>query len=226
MEYKVLLIEDDSQIREIIGDSFMAKSENSMRLFCAEDGVTGLEMALSEEFDLVILDIMLPGIDGFSVMRSIRKQSDIPVIFLTARTREDDVLYGYQLGCDDYITKPFSTAALYAKALALINRDKHMVRSFVKTCGAIEVDTRALTVKVSGEEVNLSPIEYKILLSLLENTGWVVERDTIIRKVWGSDYYGGTRVVDNHIKRLRRSLGEGGKQIKTMISKGYKLMEE
>lgn len=226
MEYKVLLVEDDIQIREIIEDSFTAKSENSMKLSFAEDGVTGLEMALNGEFDLVILDIMLPGMDGFSIMRSLRKEKDVPVIFLTARTREDDVLYGYQLGCDDYITKPFSTATLYAKSLALINRDKHTVRSYVKACGAIAVDTRALSVSVSGKEVTLTPIEYRILLCLLENKGWVVERDTIIRKVWGSDYFGGTRVVDNHIKRLRRSLGEAGTQIKTMISKGYKLTEE
>lgn len=226
MEYKVLLVEDDVQIQEIINDSFNAKSDRSIRLSQAFDGETGREMALNEEFDLVILDIMLPGIDGFSIMRAIRKEKDVPVIFLTARTAEDDILHGYSLGCDDYVTKPFSTATLYAKVIALINRDKHTIRNYVLECGDISIDTRALSVKVSGEEKTLTPIEYRILLVLMEHKGWVVERETLISKVWGNDYYGGTRVVDNHIKKLRKSLEEGGKQIKTVISRGYKLLGE
>lgn len=226
MEYKVLLVEDDCQIREIIEDSFKAKSENTIQMSTAEDGETGLYKVLNEEYDLIILDIMLPGIDGFSIMRQLRKTKDVPVIILTARSREEDILYGYELGCDDYVTKPFSTATLYAKSIALIKRDKHTVRSFAQSCGAITIDTRALSVSVNEKEVALTPIEYKILLCLMEHKGWVVEREFILNRVWGSDYYGGTRVVDNHIKRLRQSLGEAGKQIKTAISKGYKLTEE
>ena len=144
MQYSVLLVEDDAQIREIITDSFMEKSSDTIKITTADNGEIGLELAESAQFDLIILDVMLPGIDGFSIMRAIRKRSDVPVIILTARTREEDILYGYELGCDDYVTKPFSTATLYAKVLALINRDKRTVTSHVISCGLISVDTRAL----------------------------------------------------------------------------------
>lgn len=225
MNYKILLVEDDDQICEIIEDSFTAKSEGGMKVQCVENGERGLETALFEEFDLILLDIMLPGMDGFSIMRQIRRQKDVPVIFLTARAGEADVLRGYELGADDYITKPFSTAALYAKVLALINRDKGTVLSHNVSCGKITIDTRALLVYADGKEVTLPPLEYQMLLYLMENKGWVVDREQLIRKVWGSRFYGGTRVVDNHIKNMRSLLGEAGSQIKTVVSKGYKLSE-
>ena len=225
MQYNVLLVEDDAQIREIITDSFSEKSSDTIKITTADNGETGLELTESTEFDLIILDVMLPGIDGFSIMRSIRKRSDVPVIFLTARSREEDILYGYELGCDDYVTKPFSTATLYAKVLALINRDKRTVTSHVISCGVISVDTRALSVSVSGEEIALPPVEYRLLMCLLQNKGWVVDRERLLNTVWGQDYYGGTRVVDNHIKKLRQLLKEGGKQIKTVISQGYKITD-
>ena len=225
MQYNVLLVEDDAQIREIITDSFSEKSSDTIKITTADNGETGLELTESTEFDLIILDVMLPGIDGFSIMRSIRKRSDVPVIFLTARSREEDILYGYELGCDDYVTKPFSTATLYAKVLALINRDKRTVTSHVISCGVISVDTRALSVSVSGEEIALPPVEYRLLMCLLQNQGWVVGRERLLNTVWGQDYYGGTRVVDNHIKKLRQLLKEGGKQIKTVISQGYKITD-
>lgn len=223
MGYRILLIEDDCQLREIIEDSFKAKSEGNMEIVSVDDGAIGLETALYEDFDLILLDIMLPGLDGFSVMRTLRKSKDVPIIILTARTKEDDVLHGYQLGCDDYVTKPFSTATLYAKVLALINRDKRTVVTHTLTCGDITIDTRALTVTVAGEEILLQPTAYNLLCCLVEHKGWVVDRETLITKVWGSDFEGGTRVVDNHIKKLRKSLGSSGKQIKTIISKGYKI---
>lgn len=225
MQYSVLLVEDDAQIREIITDSFSEKSSDTIKITTADNGETGLELAGSAEFDLIILDVMLPGIDGFSIMRSIRKRSDVPVIFLTARSREEDILYGYELGCDDYVTKPFSTATLYAKVLALINRDKRTVTSHVISCGVISVDTRALSVFVSDEEITLPPVEYRLLMCLLQNKGWVVDRERLLNNVWGQDYYGGTRVVDNHIKKLRQLLKDGGKQIKTVISQGYKITD-
>jgi DNA-binding response OmpR family regulator len=225
MQYSVLLVEDDAQIREIITDSFMEKSSDTIKITTADNGEIGLELAESAQFDLIILDVMLPGIDGFSIMRAIRKRSDVPVIILTARTREEDILYGYELGCDDYVTKPFSTATLYAKVLALINRDKRTVTSHVISCGVISVDTRALSVSVSGEEIALPPVEYRLLMCLLQNKGWVVDRERLLNTVWGQDYYGGTRVVDNHIKKLRQLLKEGGKQIKTVISQGYKITD-
>ena len=225
MQYSVLLVEDDAQIREIITDSFSEKSSDTIKITTADNGETGLELAGSAEFDLIILDVMLPGIDGFSIMRSIRKRSDVPVIFLTARSREEDILYGYELGCDDYVTKPFSTANLFAKVFALINRDKRTVTSHVISCGVISVDTRALSVFVSDEEITLPPVEYRLLMCLLQNKGWVVDRERLLNNVWGQDYYGGTRVVDNHIKKLRQLLKDGGKQIKTVISQGYKITD-
>ena len=225
MLMKILLIEDDLQIGEIITDSFEARSEGNAKVNTVCNGMDGLQEALENDYDLILLDVMLPGLDGFSIMRSLRKQKDVPVIFLTAREREEDILYGYELGCDDYVTKPFSPATLYAKSVALINRDKHIVGSHLLNCGEIEVDTRALKVAVNGEEVELPPIEYKLLMYLLEHKGWVIERETLLNCIWGNDYYGGTRVVDNHIKNLRKSLKGAGKQIKTVVTKGYKIDE-
>ena len=225
MLMKILLIEDDLQIGEIITDSFEARSEGNAKVNTVCNGMDGLQEALENDYDLILLDVMLPGLDGFSIMRSLRKQKDVPVIFLTAREREEDILYGYELGCDDYVTKPFSPATLYAKSVALINRDKHIVCSHLLSCGEIEIDTRALKVAVSSEEIELPPIEYKLLMYLLEHKGWVIERETLLNCVWGNDYYGGTRVVDNHIKNLRKSLKGAGKQIKTVVTKGYKIDE-
>lgn len=219
----ILLIEDDAQIGEIITDAFEARSDNTVKVQIVTNGDEGLERALNDEYDLILLDVMLPKLDGFSIMRSLRREKDVPVIFLTAREREEDVLYGYELGCDDYVTKPFSPATLYAKVNAIINRDKRMVISHLMECGDICVDTKALRVTVSNEEIELPPLEYKLLVYLLEHKGWVVERDRLLDYVWGRDYFGGTRVVDNHIKNLRKYLKDAGKQIKTVITKGYKI---
>lgn len=225
MLMKILLIEDDLQIREIITDSFEVRSEGNAKVNSVSNGMDGLQEALDHDYDLILLDVMLPGLDGFSIMRSLRKHKDVPIIFLTAREREEDILYGYELGCDDYVIKPFSPATLYAKSVALINRDKHIVGSHLLHCGEIEIDTRALKVAVCGEEIELPPIEYKLLTYLLEHKGWVIERETLLNCIWGIDYYGGTRVVDNHIKNLRKSLRGAGKQIKTVVTKGYKIDE-
>lgn len=219
----ILLIEDDAQIGEIITDAFEARSDNTVKVQIVTNGDEGLERALNDEYDLILLDVMLPKLDGFSIMRSLRREKDVPVIFLTAREREEDVLYGYELGCDDYVTKPFSPETLYAKVNAIINRDKRMVISHLMECGDICVDTKALRVTVSNEEIELPPLEYKLLVYLLEHKGWVVERDRLLDYVWGRDYFGGTRVVDNHIKNLRKYLKDAGKQIKTVITKGYKI---
>ena len=127
MKYKILLVEDDPQIREILEDYITQKSENRIRLVTAEDGDAGMERLLDEVFDLVLLDVMLPGMDGFALCREIRRDSACPIIFLTAKSREEDLLYGYDLGCDDYITKPFSLAELYAKINALLKRSKGLV---------------------------------------------------------------------------------------------------
>ncbi len=226
MTYRLLLVEDDAQITETIVDFFSAQSEGICTIETAADGTEGLHMALSGGFDLILLDVMLPGLDGFSICRSIRAASDVPLLFLTARAREEDVLYGYTLGCDDYIIKPFSLAALYAKTLALLKRAKGTVLSRTLTCGGITLDPLTLSVTASGQPVTLPAKEFALLQYLMEHKEWVVSRDQLLDRIWGSDFFGSDRVVDTHIKKLRKALGAAGKQIRTVISRGYQLTEK
>jgi len=226
MVFKLLLVEDDAEIREIISDYFTEKSSETFDIDFARTGNEGIEKCLEKEYDLVLLDIMLPGIDGFTICRELRKVSDIPIIFITAKHSEGDRLYGYQLGCDDYITKPFSLAELYAKIMALLKRSKGMVRNEVITAGCIKLDPYRCTVFVNDKEVLLAPMEFAILKILMENQGKVISRESFIIRLWGYDFDGNERVVDNHVKKLRKALGEGGKQIKTVFKMGYKLEVE
>ena len=224
MAYRLLLVEDDNQIREVINDYICAKEKNQFELIVAENGAKGLEFIEREEFDLIMLDVMLPEIDGFSLCRAVRRRSDVPVLFLTARIREEDRLYGYELGCDDYICKPFLLSELLAKINALINRSKGMVVSKEIVCGRIKVNPKKLLVTVDDKEVELPPKEYEILCFLMEHPNWVISRDMLLDGIWGRDYFGENRVVDNHVKKLRKALGTAGNQIKTVISKGYKIV--
>lgn len=223
MQYHILLVEDDSQIQEIIEDYFSEKGAEQIKLHIAKDGETGMEKIYEREYDLVILDVMLPGIDGFELCKQLRKESICPIIFLTARGREEDILYGYDLGCDDYIVKPFSPAELYAKVQALLKRAKGMVGVKVLTCGNISLNPAKLHVEVSGNIVELPPKQYALLKYLMEHKGRVVERENLLTRIWGYDYDGNERVVDNHIKKLRKALGSEGSRIKTVFTKGYKL---
>ncbi|MDE6624904.1 MAG: response regulator transcription factor [Lachnospiraceae bacterium] len=225
MAYNVLLVEDDSQIREIIEDYFSEKGRDCMLLSVAKDGDEALERIYEQEYDLVILDIMLPGTDGFTICRELRKDSDCPVMFLTARGREEDILRGYDLGCDDYIVKPFSPAELYAKVGAVLRRSKGLANAGQLICGAISLNAVSFEVYVDGEPVTLPPKEYALLKYLMEHKKQVVQRDTLLIRIWGYDYDGNERVVDNHIKKLRKALGTAGKQIKTVVTQGYKMEE-
>ena len=225
MGYSILLAEDDPQIREIITDYFSQKSDGELNLTCAENGTDALGLFMHTEYDLIMLDIMMPGIDGFSLCREIRAKSDVPVLFLTARAREEDLLYGYELGCDDYVIKPFSLAALYAKCLALLKRASGTILIPELVCGRIRMNLRTLAVTADGCPVELAPKEFALLKFLLEHKNWVVSRDMLLDRIWGADYYGSDRVVDNHIKKLRRKLGNAGNQIRTVITKGYRLTE-
>ena len=225
MAYHILLVEDDAQIREVIEDFFCAKSQREMQLHIAKDGTEGLAAVYEREYDLCLLDIMLPGADGFEICRNIRENSIVPIIFLTARGREEDVLFGYHLGCDDYMVKPFSLAELYAKCQALIKRSKGMVASTEMVCGKITLNPVRFTVKVADVPVDLPPKQYALLKYLMENKDRVLERELLLTRIWGYDYEGGERVVDNHIKKLRKALGEAGEQIKTVLKKGYKITD-
>lgn len=217
MAHRLLIIEDDERLREITCDYFKAKG---FQVSVAEDGAAALDVLETDVFDIVFLDIMMPGIDGFSVCRAIRSQSDIPVVFLTARSREDDMLFGYELGADDYITKPFSLPVLHAKALALLARSDTAERG-IYDFGGLVVNTNSRTATTDGKAVDLAPKEYELLLYLMRNKGIVLSRDKILDAVWGMDYFGDTRAVDTHIKKLRAALGGSANHIRTVIKGGY-----
>ena len=219
--YRVLLVEDDSQIREVIGDYFGRREKIALDL--AQDGNMGLSKILNEEYDLIILDVMMPGIDGFELCKIIRKRSDIPVVFLTGKVREEDVLYGYELGADDYIVKPFSIAILYSKLMALLERTTavHEERKII-TSGEITLDPLKLEVTVSGSTIDLPPKEYQILKYMMEHPGVAVTRRLLLAVAWGGDDFISERVIDNRVKNLRKLLHKEGSRIKTLIGVGYR----
>ena len=220
--YKVLLVEDDLRIREVIGDYFGRRDEIELDL--AEDGKTGLIKILNACYDLIILDVMMPGLDGFELCKIIRKRSDVPIMFLTGKTREEDVLYGYELGADDYIVKPFSIAVLYSKILALLGRTKTEVKEHkILRVGEISLDPVKFEVTVAGEIVDLPPKEYQILKFMMEHPDTAISRKLILAVAWGDDMYITERVIDNRVKNLRKKLRKEGARIKTLIGVGYKL---
>ena len=222
MGYRVLIVEDEPRLREVLCDYFLSKGDCPIE---AADGMKVLELAEQQEFDAVLLDIMMPELDGFSVCRTLRRDSNVPIIFLTALSDEDDKLYGYELGADDYVTKPFTMSVLYAKTMALIKRSRGDMRSSdnrIEVAG-ITVDTTAHKVYLGRKEVILTPKEYSLLLCLMRNKNMVLSREQLLVKCWGYDYEGESRAVDTHIKRLREKLGDHAGCIKTVIKAGYVL---
>ena len=221
MDYHILIAEDEPKIRMILQDYFHSRGD---RVTPASDGLQALELTKEQTYDAVLLDIMMPGLDGFAVCRSLRKESDVPILFLTALSDEDDKLCGYELGADDYITKPFSLAVLYAKVSALIKRRRgNMLTGDLLTAGDISVRLSTRQVFCAGDEVKLTPKEYALLECLLRHKNLVLSREQLLVKCWGYDYEGEARAVDTHIKRLREKLGENGSLIKTVIKAGYRL---
>ena len=221
MELKILIAEDEPRLREVLCDYFLSKGDFPT---AAPDGLTALVLASEKEFDGVLLDIMMPGLDGLSVCRALRKRSDVPIIFLTALSDEEDKLLGYELGADDYVTKPFSMSVLYAKLTALIRRSRGNLKTADRLAAAgisLELSTRK--VFAGGREIALTPKEYSLLLCLMRNRNIVMSREQLLVKCWGYDYEGESRAVDTHIKRLREKLGEQAACIKTVIKAGYKL---
>lgn len=221
MNYRILIAEDEENLRNVLCDFFRSRGDEPVP---AANGTQALELAQEQEFDGVLLDIMMPGLDGFSVCRALRRGSNVPIIFLTALSDEDDKLYGYELGADDYVTKPFTMSVLYAKLTALINRSRGSILSADRlTAGEISIRLSAQQVFVSDREVSLTPKEYTLLLCLMRNRGIVLNREQLLVKCWGYDYEGDSRAVDTHIKRLREKLGPAANHIKTVIKSGYKL---
>ncbi len=221
--YRILLVEDDPNIREMICDYFHDKSDGSLRVEVADNGQDGIVMAYENAYDLLILDVMLPEQDGFEVCREVRGTSDVPILFLTARVTEEDMLKGYALGCDDYITKPFPLSVLYEKVRALLKRSKGLVRSHLLTAGTLTMNPNNGMVFSGESEVKLTAREYAILKLLLENKGRIVSRETIIVRLWGYDTDADERVLDNHIRNIRKALGDNGRLIKTVIRRGYRI---
>ncbi|MDO3412243.1 response regulator transcription factor [Saccharibacillus sp. CPCC 101409] len=225
MKRTILLVEDDVLMREFMTDYFKKDSWNVLE---AGDGREALELFELHEIDLIVLDIMMPEIDGWSVCRRVRKKSGVPIIIITARADDDDQIMGFELGADEYVTKPFSPKVLVARAAALLKRAEGTLgrEEDVLSYGGITINKRAYTVEVDGESVGLSPKEYDLLLLLTRHTGAVLERDEILNAVWGIDYFGDPRAVDTHIKKLRAKLGGEGRHIRTVIGTGYKFEVE
>lgn len=223
--YKILLIEDDRSIQQMLKEYFLLKNKSLFTIDSAFDGQSGLEKLYENTYDLLLLDINLPDCNGFEICKEIRKHSDIPVMFITARLAQEDILKGYTLGCDDYIVKPFSLPVFYEKSLALIKRAKGLVRSNVLTAGTLSLNPNNSKVISDGKEIRLTATEYDILKLLLENKNTVVTREKIIMTVWGYDCDTDERVLDTHIKNLRKRLGANAKYLKTVVRKGYRIEE-
>ncbi|MBO4579909.1 MAG: response regulator transcription factor [Clostridiales bacterium] len=220
---KLLIVEDTFQIREAVTDFFEQKSAGAFQIDCACDGDEGMRAVTDNDYDLVILDIMLPGPSGFEICRKLRQKSDCPIVFLTALGTEDNILSGYEMGADEYMVKPFSLKVLYTKCLVLLDRaGKRKQEERVLESGQIKLYPSRMQVFVGEDEIDLAPKEYFLLKALLENKGHVLGRSKLLDLVWGLDFFGSDRVVDSHIKKVRHKLGPAGDQIKTVIGGGYK----
>lgn len=218
----VLIVEDEARIRDIVRDYFFA---HGFACDLARDGEEALDLLRDHDYDAILLDIFMPNLDGFQVCAAVRRDSQVPILFLTALGNEEDMLRGYALGCDDYVTKPFSLAVLLAKTRALIRRSRGGSETGALTCGAISLDTASHTCTAAGQAVKLSPREYDLLVCLLRNRGQVLSREQLLDKVWGIDFEGDDRTVDVRIRSLRAALGPAGRQIRTVFKAGYRLEE-
>lgn len=218
----VLIVEDEKNMQDIIVEYIQRGGHTC---FTADDGVDALMVLKNNPVDLIILDIMMPHMDGFSVCKIAREMSNMPVIMLTAKSGEDDKLKGYEYGADDYMTKPFSPRVLLAKANALLRRSSSAPLDALNF-GKIAVVQSSHKVFIDGQEITLTHKEYELLHFFMVNPGQIFTRDQLLNRIWGYDFEGTTRTVDTHIKTLRRKLGDEGKHIVTLIRSGYKFEVE
>ena len=203
MKLKILIVEDDLLLAEAVSDYFEGKGWETEQV---HDGVTAVEKAEADNYQMILLDVMLPGMNGFEACRKIRQNSDIPIFFITARVLEEDELAGYAAGADDYITKPFSLPVLYAKIMAIMARLRGERPMEKLKKGGVEMDLRTGQVMICGQKCELPPKEYELLRFFLENPNRIFTRDQLLTRFWGYDFEGNERVVDNHIKKLRKFL--------------------
>ncbi len=217
---KILVVDDESRMRKLVRD-FLVKG--SYEVVEAEDGSAALDIFYEQkDIALIILDVMMPKIDGWEVCREIRSHSKVPIIMLTAKSDERDELQGFQLGVDEYISKPFSPKILVARVEAILRRTNQVSSDEVIEAGGIQLNKSAHMVLIEGKQVDLSYKEFELLSYFMENRGIALSREKILNNVWNYDYFGDARTIDTHVKKLRSKMGEKGDMIKTIWGMGYK----
>ena len=223
--YKLLVVDDEPKIREVIREY---AEFNGYEVTEAEDGMSAVGLCKLNKYDLVILDIMMPKLDGFTACKEIKKISDVPIIMLSARGEEYDKLFGFELGIDDYIVKPFSPKELMARVNVVLERRNSVSKdnSSVLTFDGLEINIAARTVSVDGKRVELTPKEYDLLFYLIKNKNIALSRDKLLSDIWGYDFFGDDRTIDTHIKNLRNNLGPYRNFIVTLRGVGYKFEYE
>lgn len=218
--YQLLIVDDEQKIREVIREY---AEFNEYSVDEAADGMEALNLCREKQYDLIVMDIMMPKLDGFSACKELRKFSDTPVIMLSARGEEYDKLFGFELGIDDYVTKPFSPKELMARIHAVLSRRQAGQKpQEIYTFGGLEINMAARTVTIDGKKADLTPKEYELLFYLVQNKNLALSRDKLLADVWGYDFFGDDRTIDTHIKNLRNSLGPYRDHIVTLRGVGYK----
>ena len=217
---KILVVDDESRMRKLVKDFLVKRDFDVLE---AEDGAQALDLFYSEkDLSLIILDVMMPKVDGYQVLKEIRMSSKIPVIMLTAKSTEYDELQGFDKGADEYISKPFSPKILVARVEALLRRANVMEQEDKLEIGGVSVDKAAHTVTIDGKLIDLSYKEFELLTYFMENQSLALSREKILNNVWNYDYFGDARTIDTHVKKLRSKMGEKGEYIKTIWGMGYK----
>lgn len=219
-QIKILVVDDESRMRKLVRD-FLERA--GFQVLEAGDGMEALDLFYEDQgISLIILDVMMPKMDGWEVCREIRKESKVPIIMLTARGEERDELNGFELGVDEYISKPFSPKILVARVNALLRRTSGLSIDQTIAAGGIEIDKAAHIVKIDGNMIDLSFKEFELLTYFIENQGIALSREKILNNVWNYDYFGDARTIDTHVKKLRNKLGDKGEYIRTIWGMGYK----
>ncbi|MDR1293089.1 MAG: response regulator transcription factor [Clostridiales Family XIII bacterium] len=217
---RLLIVDDEQKIREVIREY---AEFNNFEVAEAEDGMDAVEICKEEDFDIIVMDVMMPKLDGFSAVKAIRETKDIPVIMLSARGEEYDKLFGFEIGADDYMVKPFSPKELMARVGVILARRAPAEDSSSKLVfDGLEIDIPARAVYVDGKAVELTPKEYELLFYLAQNKGIALSRDKLLQDIWGYDYFGDDRTIDTHIKNLRNNIGPYRDKITTLRGVGYK----